>query len=83
MHAADEAEVEAIVLAIQAHLRSHPMAADAVQGVAAWWLGPAHAQASLQQVERALNRLVDRGLMCRRPLTDESFLYAQASPTRQ
>jgi hypothetical protein len=83
MRADDEAQVEAVVVAILDHLRTHPLAADSVDGVARWWLGPAQASATLQQVERALERLVTRGVMRKLRLMDGTWLYSQALPQRQ
>lgn len=83
MRADDEAQVEAVAVAILEHLRTHPLAADSVDGVARWWLGPAQAQVTVQQVERALELLVARHLMRRLRLMDGTYLYSQAPPTRQ
>ena len=81
---ADEAGlVEAVAVAILDHLQSHPLAADSADGVARWWLGPAHASVTVEQVERALNLLVTRHAMRRLRLMDGTFLYSQALPTRQ
>ena len=75
--------VEAVALAIVEHLRTHPLAADSADGVARWWLGPAHAGVTLEQVEQALELLVARGTLRRLRLMDGTVLYAQALPTRQ
>lgn len=83
MRADDEAQVEAVAMAILDHLRTHPLAADSVDGVARWWLGPAQAHATVQQVERALELLVARRAMRRLRLMDGTLLYSQAPPTRQ
>ena len=83
MHADEEGLVESIAVAIADHLQSHPLAADSADGVARWWLGPAHASVTVAQVERALNRLVARHAMRSLRLMDGTFLYSQAPPTRQ
>jgi Fe2+ or Zn2+ uptake regulation protein len=79
----DAASVEAIADAIADYLHRHAMAADSAEGVARWWLGPAHAGVAIEVVERALETLVARGIARRVDLTDGSFLYSLASPTRQ
>jgi hypothetical protein len=83
MHAHDAGPVEAVEVAITDHLRRHPLAADSAEGVARWWLGPAHAGVTVAQVERALNLLVARQKLRRLRLMDGTILYTQAPPTRQ
>lgn len=83
MHADEAERVDAIAQAILHHLQAHPLAADSVEGVARWWLGPAFANASVEQVEQALDLLVSRDALRRLGLLDGSILYAQASSTRQ
>jgi hypothetical protein len=83
MHADEEGLVEAIAAAILDHLQSHPLAADSADGVARWWLGPAHSRVTPEQVECALERLVARQAMRRRSLMNGTVLYSQALPTRQ
>lgn len=83
MRADEEGAVNAICATILDHLRRHPLAADSVEGVARWWLGPAHANVTVAQVERALNLLVARQEMRSLSLMDGTILYSQAPPTRQ
>ena len=83
MRADEEGLVEAAAVAIMDHLQSHPLAADCAGGVARWWLGPAHANVTVEQVERALNLLVARHAMRRLSLMNGTFLYSQALPTKQ
>jgi len=83
MRADDEAQVEALVVAILEHLRRNPLAADSIDGVARWWLGPAHTGATLQQVECALELLVARQAMRRLRLMDGTVLFSNALPQRQ
>ena len=83
MHADETGAVDAVATAILHHLHAHPLAADSVEGVARWWLGPALADVSVEQVEQALELLVSRSALRRLALMDGSILYAQASTTRQ
>ena len=83
MHADAPDQVDTIVKAILEHLEANPRAADSAEGVARWWLGPAHLAASVNQVECALDRLVVRGAMRRSQLIDGTFLYSQVPVTRQ
>ena len=83
MRAHEGGLVEAVAVAILDHLKSHPLAADSADGVARWWLGPAHSNVTVEQVERALNLLVSRRALRRLRLTDGTVLYSQPPPTRQ
>lgn len=67
--------LEAIADAIAEHLELHPLAADTVEGVATWWLGPGAAGATLEEVELALGLLVARGRLRASPLSDGRVLY--------
>lgn len=74
--------VDAIAAAILAHLDTHPLAADSASGVAQWWLGPVHANATLESVEEALEWLVSRQQLHRTLLSDGSLLYSRSLSTR-
>jgi len=75
--------VNAVAVAILDHLQTHPLAADTADGVARWWLGPAYAGVTVQQVEQALNLLVTRRAMRCLRLMDGTFLYSQEPRTRE
>jgi len=81
MRAVDEGLVESLAVEILDYLASHPLAADSVDGVARWWLGPARASVTVEQVERALELLVARGRMRHLRLTDGTVLYSPALPS--
>lgn len=83
MHADEGGLVESIANAILDHLLAHPLAADSADGVARWWLGPAHSNVRVELVERALNLLVSRRAVRRLSLMDGTILFSQALPTRQ
>ena len=74
---------EAVAAAIMNYLCAHPMAADSADGVQRWWIGERFAGLSLEEVESALDRLVERYLLRRLRLMDGTELYAQPMPTRQ
>ena len=58
-----------------AYLASHPQAADSLAGVVRWWVGDDSAP-SVEQVRRALDRLVDDGMLRRERLADGTDWYA-------
>lgn len=74
---------EAVAAAIMAYLCAHPLAADSADGVLRWWIGGRCAGLSLEEVESALQLLVERDLLRRLRLMDGTELYAQPVPTRQ
>jgi hypothetical protein len=80
MRAVDEGLSENLAVEILDYLASHPLAADSAEGVARWWLGPARASVTQEQVDRALELLVLRGRMRHLTLTDGTVLYSPALP---
>lgn len=83
MHADEAALFDEVAMATMEYLQSHPLAADSVDGVARWWLGPVYASVSAALVERALERLVALHAMRRLDLMDGTILYSLVLPTRQ
>lgn len=77
------APLEAVAAAITEHLRAHPLAADSAEGVARWWVGAERAGVSVDEVEAALELLVERQQLRRLRLIDGTALYSQNVPTRQ
>jgi hypothetical protein len=49
--------------AIAGYLARHPDAADTLQGIAEWWLPMQRIEAEVEQVTRAVELLVARGLL--------------------
>ena len=82
MRANEQAQVEAVAVAILEHLQAHPLAADSVQGVTRWWLGPRLANVTLPVVEQALELLVAGKAMRRLSLMDGTLLYSMALPSQ-
>lgn len=66
---------DALIAAIEAYLASHPQAADSAEGVAQWWLGSPTPAVAMQDVERALLALAQRGVVRRAVLADGTSLY--------
>lgn len=71
-------EVEEIAAAIDRYLDAHPGAADTPAGIARWWLSGDVGFASIEQIEHALELLVNRGLLRRDPLPDGNSVYGRA-----
>jgi hypothetical protein len=49
--------------AIVGYLTRHPEAADTVDGIAAWWVPMQRIEAQVAQVTRAVETLVERGVL--------------------
>ncbi len=60
------------------YLTRYPNAMDTIEGITRFWMGSDFVAASPQQVEAAVNRLVDRGLMERRWKPDGEWIYGLA-----
>jgi hypothetical protein len=70
-------DVEAIALAIDRYLDEHPGAADTPAGIARWWLTGEVRLASIEQIEHALELLLNRGLLRRDLLPDGNCVYGR------
>lgn len=68
-----------LIDAIEAHLASHPLAADSAEGVARWWLAVHGVVASALEVEQALATLVRRRRLRRVSLADGNTLYCSGA----
>jgi hypothetical protein len=69
----DWREVECAVLA---YLAQHPDAADTLEGIVSWWLPTQRYETERQYIEKALDLMVERGLLCRDRLPGGTVLYA-------
>ena len=74
----DRDRIDAIATAILEHLRRFPNARDTARGVRDWWVGPELDDASLTEVEWALQRLVAAGHVVAVPTPDGGTLFAKA-----
>ena len=76
-HTPVDAEVEGIARELEKYVSLHSTAADTPEGIARWWLDRRE-QPTLNSVEAALARLVERGVLVRRLLPDGHCVYACA-----
>jgi hypothetical protein len=72
--------VELIAHDIECYLWDHRGAADTAEGIARWWLTRCAVQAEATQVAAALDLLIQRGVVKRKPLPDGNCVYAAAGP---
>lgn len=60
---------------VLAYLTEHPDARDTLEGIAEWWLLERCVQRRLADLKRALDDLVDEGLVVRERRADSSVCY--------
>jgi len=54
------------------YLRRNPEAEDTVEGIFQWWLRIQHVERNKERVQEALSDLVDKGLVLKRSVGEES-----------
>jgi Fe2+ or Zn2+ uptake regulation protein len=64
--------------AIERYLASRPQAAETVEGIAHWWLVRQRYDDSVDMVQRALDLLVERGVVERLALSGGQPMYRKA-----
>ena len=74
-----DSSAERLAAAIEAYLARWPRAADTEQGIAEWWLRDAGIAACADEVARALDALVARGVVRRIDLPDGTCIYGSAA----
>jgi len=57
------------------YLKRNPGAGDTLEGIARWWLAQARIEVSVEQVRKALEELIDRGVIKTELLKDGSILF--------
>jgi len=57
------------------YLKRNPGAGDTLEGIARWWLSQARIEVSVEQVRKALEELIDRGIIKTELLKDGSILF--------
>ncbi len=59
------------------YLESHPDAADCLEGIAKWWIPQQQYIESIEKIHKALNYLVENGIVTRKTLSDGSDIYTK------
>ena len=68
-------DADGIAQAVVRYLQAHPHAADTVEGIMRWWLGPELGCVPSDALEQALAALVASGHVVRDSLGDGRFVY--------
>ena len=72
----DDEQVQALARGIERYLEQHPNAADSLEGIQRWWLARQRYAENALKVERALERLIAKGIVVRRILPDGKAVYS-------
>jgi Fe2+ or Zn2+ uptake regulation protein len=64
-----------LATAIESYLSAHPAAADSAKGVAEWWILGMGLKASINDVRRALELLMQRGVVEVQVMGDKRKVY--------
>jgi hypothetical protein len=75
---ADDDRVKAIEDEIVRYLLQRPHAGDTLRGIRQWWLSRTRADDSDEEIQRALDHLLERGAIKTIRLADGSVMYANA-----
>ena len=76
----NSSRIDRVAEVIEAYLATHPEAADSVEGIARWWVGRGGVEAGIEDVQGALEQLVEAGSVQARTLPDGERVYS-ATPS--
>ena len=65
---------------IDRYVTEHPRAADTSEGIRAWWVARERHDDSPENVQQALDHLVQSGRLSRIALPDGTVIYARTPP---
>lgn len=65
-----------IIESIKHYLEDHPKAADAIEGIANWWLGGQCYPQTQEEIQQALDYLVDKGVIRKTELISGRVVYS-------
>lgn len=71
----------ALARRLWAYWKKHPDAQGTVEAIVEWWLLEQQLREAVDQVEAALNELVESGLVTRRQVGDQRMLYKLNHPS--
>ena len=68
-----------IAEAIDRYLKAHPKAADTATGIRGWWFANRKDAGSPEEVQAALDHLIERGSVVRTILADGTVIYSRGA----
>ncbi len=66
-----------IAAAVERYLSDHKSAADSLENVMKWWLSHQRYQEALEDVQKALDYLVNNGRIVKTKNTDGTFIFSK------
>jgi hypothetical protein len=75
----DDQRLRSIADDVETYLARHPEAVDSVEGIVRWWLPRLRLEEAVADVERALDLLVERGVVIKRQLPDGRCVYGSSA----
>jgi Fe2+ or Zn2+ uptake regulation protein len=75
----DNDQVRAIAKEVETYLAQHPEAVDSAEGIVRWWLSRLRLEEAVANVARALDLLVEEGIVVRRQMPDGRYVYGKAT----
>jgi Fe2+ or Zn2+ uptake regulation protein len=75
----EEDSIHLLAQEISRYLAERPDAVDTAEGILRWWLSPRGVETTPQTLGRALDALVDAGVIERRELPDGRSVYGRVS----
>lgn len=70
----------AIAKIIERYVVEHPRAADTAEGIRSWWVPSERRSDSIEDVQMALDYLVECGRLSRSVLPDGAAIYSRTAP---
>ena len=64
---------------IERYVTEHPRAADTAKGICEWWVAPLGPDASMTDVQLALDYLAERNRLSRIVLADGTIIFSRAA----
>lgn len=77
--ATDSERIIVIAGIIERYVTEHPLAADTREGIRSWWVAGERHDHSLEDVQAALDYLVESRCLSRVVLADGTIIYARAA----
>jgi hypothetical protein len=71
-----DARIEWVAATVEHYVTAHPNASDTLAGIHRWWLVNISFEEDTALLEAAVERLVERGVMTRRPLADGTVVFS-------
>lgn len=72
-------DITTIAQEIEQYLLAHPNAVDSLEGIVKWWLTRQRYEEAIEQVQKSLDHLIDKGVILKNFIADGKVVYASAA----